>query len=68
MNQKILWTIFSVVPLVFFSGCASASMKKSIKQVGTIVHDQTGVDDHLTKRLSEAEIQKEIDLILNEPR
>jgi len=67
MGQKILWTIFIVVSLAFFSGCVSALPKNSIKQVETIVHNQTGSGDHFIKELSEAEIQKEIDLILEEP-
>jgi len=60
----------SVLPLCFaglalLSGCASASTKGSLKQINSLVKDQTGVSDF--NQFSEADTQRETQSILQEP-
>ena len=59
-----------VIPLclmgsLLVSGCASASTKASLKEINSLVKDQTGVSD--LNQLSEVDTQKEIRSILQEP-
>ena len=60
----------AVIPICFMglallSGCASASTRANLKQINNLVKDQTGVSD--LDQLSEADTQKEIQSILQEP-
>lgn len=63
-NQFIVG--ISLIGLFLFSGCALASTRASLKQINNLVKDQTGVSDS-TRQLSDADAQKEISLILQEP-
>ena len=53
------------ISLILLSGCASASTKASLDRINNLVKDQTGVSD--LDRLSEADTQREIQSILDEP-
>ncbi len=64
-NQNFIVGV-SFVIFLSFSGCASATTRVSLKQVNNLVKDQTGVSDS-TRQLSDADAQKEISLILQEP-
>ena len=62
-NRMVISLLF--MGLVLISGCASASIKVGLKQINNLVMDQAGVSD--LNQLSEADAQKEIQLILQEP-
>ena len=68
MKAKIFLSIMGIVAFLFFSDCVwAASIKRSLKQVNEVVNTQTGKDSHLTKNLTEAQMQEVIEAILKEP-
>ena len=67
MKNKIAGIVTTVLALIFFSMPVFASTQSSLKKVDEMVKTQTGINTHLIQDLSEADVQKEIQMILEEP-
>ena len=67
MKNKIVFMGIGIAAFISFSIPVFASTKSSLKKVDAMVKTQTGIDTGLIQNLSDADIEKEIENILNEP-
>ena len=67
MRNSIIFMAAGLAALTSFSSSAFASTKDSLKKVDRMVKDQAGINADLIQNLSEADVQKEMAMILNEP-
>ncbi len=67
MKKKIIFTAIATMVLTFCSAPTFASTKGSLRKVDTLLKAQAGVNADLIRDLSEADLQKEIEMTLHEP-